>query len=413
MKRVGYWISEKKSQKLKFDDVVRLCSEHNVEVVKIDIDRSIESQGPFDLVLHKFTDHMGMAEAGNPEAIVQLENLKNFFKQHPELPVLDPLDNVYLLLNRHRQYNVVKECPLINKEGGKFLIPPFIEFPTVDFTDNRKRMLCAGVNFPIVCKPILAHGPPICHQMSIVFNDEGLHDIQMPCIAQSFLPHGAVLFKVFVLGNQVSIISRPSLKNFQAGDYETIHFHSHDVSKPTSASKLSELDEEDKKKKIPEINVEEVRPLAMEISRAFGLSVVGIDVIVSQIDGKFAVIDVNAFPGYEGTPDLPNKFYNLFLQAIEEGPKKIVKTQNSTHNIEDICSKNRTSDSSTNEYSNGSDEDHIKDRLSVIQKIKEVNNFNAIPVKKAKLETDLVVVNMDGKTALTKKQGPRSLSPDH
>ena len=53
--------------------------------------------------------------------------------------------------------------------------------------------------------------------MALIFNDEGLKDVSPPCVAQSFIPHGAILYKLYVLGDKFSLVERPSLKNFTAG----------------------------------------------------------------------------------------------------------------------------------------------------------------------------------------------------
>lgn len=53
--------------------------------------------------------------------------------------------------------------------------------------------------------------------MAIIFNEEGLKDVRPPCVAQSFISHNAVLYKVFVVGDEQFICERPSLKNLTAG----------------------------------------------------------------------------------------------------------------------------------------------------------------------------------------------------
>lgn len=52
--------------------------------------------------------------------------------------------------------------------------------------------------------------------MAIIFNEQGLEDIQPPCVAQTFHNHNAVLYKVFVIGEKHHIVERPSIKNFAA-----------------------------------------------------------------------------------------------------------------------------------------------------------------------------------------------------
>lgn len=52
--------------------------------------------------------------------------------------------------------------------------------------------------------------------MAIIFNEEGLNDIQPPCVAQTFHNHNAVLYKVFAIGETHHIVERPSIKNFSS-----------------------------------------------------------------------------------------------------------------------------------------------------------------------------------------------------
>jgi len=60
--------------------------------------------------------------------------------------------------------------------------------------------------------------------MSIVFNEEGLKDAAVPCIAQTFVNHNAQLFKIYVLGEQQFVVKRPSIKNIFAGSKNTCFF---------------------------------------------------------------------------------------------------------------------------------------------------------------------------------------------
>ena len=53
-------------------------------------------------------------------------------------------------------------------------------------------------------------------QMCVIFNEKGLKNVQPPCVAQMFINHNAILYKVFVIGQQQYITERPSLKNFHS-----------------------------------------------------------------------------------------------------------------------------------------------------------------------------------------------------
>lgn len=52
-------------------------------------------------------------------------------------------------------------------------------------------------------------------QMSIIFNESGLQDINPPCVAQTFINHNARLFKLFIIKDKYFVIERPSIKNFK------------------------------------------------------------------------------------------------------------------------------------------------------------------------------------------------------
>lgn len=53
--------------------------------------------------------------------------------------------------------------------------------------------------------------------MAIIFNEAGLKDVVAPYVAQTFISHNAVLYKLFFIGDQYFTVQRPSLKNFTAG----------------------------------------------------------------------------------------------------------------------------------------------------------------------------------------------------
>lgn len=133
--------------------------------------------------------------------------------------------------------------------------------------------------------------------MSIVFNEEGLKDCKPPCVAQSFVNHNAVLYKIFIVGLRYYFVERPSLKNFTAGAQSTIFFESADVSKAGARSSLSVLDVEDESipKMSPDLHI--FSRITETLRKAFGMELIGVDVVIENYSGKYAIIDVNAYPG--------------------------------------------------------------------------------------------------------------------
>ena len=66
-------------------------------------------------------------------------------------------------------------------------------------------MQMKGMTFPVVCKPIVAHGSKDAHTMALVFNASGFKDSRTPCLIQQYICHDAVLFKIFVIGSRCVI----------------------------------------------------------------------------------------------------------------------------------------------------------------------------------------------------------------
>lgn len=71
------------------------------------------------------------------------------------------------------------------------------------FTQNAVRQIAeAGLRYPILCKSVAAHGSDAAHEMHIVFHDAGLADVPAPYVAQQFINHNAVIYKVSALGRE-------------------------------------------------------------------------------------------------------------------------------------------------------------------------------------------------------------------
>ncbi|XP_055519576.1 inositol-tetrakisphosphate 1-kinase-like [Leucoraja erinacea] len=154
---------------------------------------------------------------------------------------------------------------------------------------------------------------PIFPQMALIFSEDGLRDISLPCVIQSFINHNAVLYKVFVVGHSHFVVKRPSLKNFSIGksDRQTIFFNSHEVSKPESCSHLTERDEWGEQSSGPSDRI--IQSIIRCLQVSLGLSLFGVDVIIDSKTGKLAIIDINAFPGYEDVPE----FFEALLDHVE------------------------------------------------------------------------------------------------
>ncbi|CAL9684726.1 unnamed protein product [Knipowitschia caucasica] len=149
--------------------------------------------------------------------------------------------------------------------------------------------------------------------MALIFSEAGLDDVHPPCVLQSFVNHGAVLHKVFVVGDKHFCVERPSLKNFLPGpcDRKTIFFNSQQVSKPESSSDLNALDEQ--MPLLPMPSSEALAALVQELRSQLDMALFGVDIIVNIHTHTMTVIDLNVFPGYEGVP----QFFSSLLDHIK------------------------------------------------------------------------------------------------
>lgn len=314
--RIGYWMTEKKIRRLHFEEFVTICRNAGIELVKIDFDQPLEAQGPFSVIIHKLTDQMTASTDG---ARNKIQVFQHYIDTHPEVVVVDPVDNVMRLLDRRYQYQDVKDCDLVEKNCHYF-IPSFVELTSSDVHENWRRLQEYNVRFPCVCKPSVSHLFPSSfpcidrdEEMAIIFNKKGLADIKKPCIAQSFVNHNARLFKIFVVGQKHFIVQRPSIRNLYDCNQETIYFSSNDVSKSNSSSVLNQLDEKDlSSHPLIEPDCKKMELFVRGIQKKIGLDLLGVDLIIENDTGRYAVIDINAFPGYDGVPE----FFNVLLQLI-------------------------------------------------------------------------------------------------
>ncbi|XP_021561902.1 inositol-tetrakisphosphate 1-kinase [Carlito syrichta] len=267
-------------------------------VLQLNLNRPIEEQGPLDVIIHKLTDVILEADQNDSQSLELVHRFQDYIDAHPETIVLDPLPAIRTLLDRSKSYELVRRIEAY-MDDDRICSPPFMELTSLCGDDTVRLLEQNGLAFPFICKTRVAHGTN-SHEMAIVFNQEGLNAIRPPCVVQNFINHNAVLYKVFVVGESYTVVQRPSLKNFSAGtsDRESIFFNSHNVSKPESSSVLTELDKIEGVFARPSDEV--IRELLRALRQALGVSLFGIDIIINNQTGQHAIIDINAFPGYEG-----------------------------------------------------------------------------------------------------------------
>ncbi|KAJ0176144.1 hypothetical protein K1T71_008318 [Dendrolimus kikuchii] len=314
---IGIWISDKKSQKLNWKELNKACSSHGYNVLKLDLEQSLEEQGQIDVFLHKLTDIIALADQGDTKASQIIRRVEQYLSNHPNITVIDPLNNVRILLNRYCYYSILQEEPTFQKQG--IFTPTFAEFTTNNIELNIELMKQRGVIFPVICKPTIAHGSKSAHEMVVIFNEKGLNVCKPPCVVQSFVNHNAVLHKVFLIGDRYHICERPSLKNFYASeDLEPIFYSTGEVCKADSQSTLSILDPHDQADITMTLEEEKLKHIIRVLRKRIGLILAGFDIVIDNRTGNHAVIDINVYPSYDNFPN----FFEHLLYSIDDAVRK-------------------------------------------------------------------------------------------
>ena len=73
LKRIGFWWSDKKSQKLNTSEFKNILKKRGYELVKIDLGFPLTSQGPFLAIVHKLSDVAAKANFGDLKAKSQID----------------------------------------------------------------------------------------------------------------------------------------------------------------------------------------------------------------------------------------------------------------------------------------------------------------------------------------------------
>lgn len=298
---VGCLLSKKKQKSLCFPMMQEEAAAVGITLRAIDQTQSLQQQGPFHAIVHKMTDIILAAENGDAFKQTQIADLLAWERSNTLSFLIDPLEKVKKLLHRGNVCDIVRECHVKDTDGRSAEGPPFVVL-NADTVDKAAVLAAAGVRYPVLVKPMVAHGSREAHTIRIVFNDEGLENITLPSyLVQHFVNHNAVLYKVFVIGNKHFTVKRPSIRDMEltaAPAQQSIIFDSGLVSKATSVSPLNIEGAVSAVTAVP--NEELLCSLLNEMRNRLSLSLFGVDVVIENGSEDLYVVDVNYFPGYNG-----------------------------------------------------------------------------------------------------------------
>jgi inositol-1,3,4-trisphosphate 5/6-kinase/inositol-tetrakisphosphate 1-kinase len=160
--------------------------------------------------------------------------------------------------------------------------------------------------------------------MGIVLNQTGLESVGIPCLLQEYANHNGILFKVYVLGQDIFVFSRPSLPNLptEPSDLETLKsFVEFDSQRPyPDLAHFGLTQSSASPHAVTKLTALEVTPVVDALKSAFGLQLFGFDILISE-DSKLLVVDVNYFPSFKEVSNFPSLLAKFLVQRAVQTRK--------------------------------------------------------------------------------------------
>lgn len=292
---IGIYLTKSKKNGILWDQFINYCEKYNNKsmihcnfVKLVDVTEDNYNKIKFDKVLTKFDEFYIEKNISN-QIILYLSSLNN--------KIMDSLKNQINVGNRLIMADKLTD---ICKHFDNLFVPRYVCATKLNY--------CPDLNFPLICKPNAAFGSSITHDMCIVNNYTDLLNakLQLPILLQNYHEHNGIIYKVYVIKNNIHVCIKNSIS--LENDNRTIYFNTSNLKKqPINCDNLEQtiLLQEFKN------NIDLIK-LSGIISNIFGLTLFGYDII--KVKDKYAIIDVNYFPGYSGFKDFYKCLLNYFIE---------------------------------------------------------------------------------------------------
>lgn len=316
--------------------------------------------------------------------ILRVHRLMQYQKRYPDCSMADDPAKVLTLMSRSDIAHALEDCLVGVRSASGITVasPKFVVWQPkttlsllgdcMDHTDKMmKRLRDAEMSYPLIAKPLQAAGTKISHHMTVLLQQSALYRIQNSCcLVQEYANHDSILYKVYVLGNNVHVFQRASLPNLplllekegvqhqQGPGY--VDFDSQRpyprlsafgvgndflsagapplYSTPPPSSPSSNLTQPPTsscpgKSQMVAVTSEEVQPIVNVLKRAFGLELFGFDILMTSVDNKdftasseverrMLVVDVNYFPSYKEVSNFPSLLAQYLTQRAIDCRRK-------------------------------------------------------------------------------------------
>eukprot|EP00890_Picochlorum_soloecismus_P001327 jgi/Picsp_1/2195/NSC_05659-R1_protein len=340
---VGVALKKEKARKHVRDELLSCAERNGIKIVVIDEFRPLEEQGPFDAILQKIRRREFEHE------------LEDYVAKHPHVKLCDPPRATMLLRNRQSMLDVISPGGFdvfapksgLGPEGGDVVLGHArcsVPRHTVlkegcSFDEALEEIKKCKLKYPIVAKSLWADGRPGSHDIAVIWSDKGIErlllnknsnsngcgrSLQLPVLLEQYVNHGECLFKVYVLGDQHVMVTRPSLhlkefpwnKNQLYTTDNAIEYFNRVSAYPRSRSWGNE-DLAPEGHGVPTPPQWLWKGIANHLRKIMGLTLFNFDIIVPlepptgqeglikqrSPDGLIHLIDINYYPGVEKLPN--------------------------------------------------------------------------------------------------------------
>ena len=292
----------------------------DLSVKDIDMEKSIEDQGPFDIIFHKI---LKWFDKDPNKGQSYLNKLVEYHQKYNHITLIDPIENGIKLANRSLTLGIAKQCEFTIGNKSVFL-PKYVFLGEADEQVAKKKVKAMNMHYPIIAKKLIGTASLTeSHDMRIIFSEDRLKDLSLPCVVQEFLNHGGKMFKVYVIGDKFYICEKPSIQNFHASDKETLFFDSTNITKGEYFPTLHEKDpsainfETSDHKELLDRQV--ISALIQRLRSVLHFYMLGIDIIIDEETKNYGIIDLNYSPSFHCVmPHFPFDLLEVFVNISNQ-----------------------------------------------------------------------------------------------
>ncbi|PWA95954.1 inositol-tetrakisphosphate 1-kinase [Artemisia annua] len=307
--RVGYALLEKKQQSFIQLSLLNTAKARGIDLIKIDADKSLADQGPFDCVIHKLN---------GPD---WRQQLNEYALRNPSSVVIDSLESIQRLCNRITMLEVVVELEAAYMKAFDPHSDTFGTPKQVAVYEPEQLKEGTGLKFPVIAKPLVVDGSVKSHKMSLIYSSEGLENVKCPIVLQEFVNHGGVIFKVYVVGEYVKCVKRKSLADISDEKLSSLQ-GSFRFCQVSNMKCNNVTNDESYYKRLEDAEMPPtslINKIAHGLRKAMKLHLFNFDVIRdARVGNRYLVVDINYFPGYSKMPCYESVLTDFFWNVLNK-----------------------------------------------------------------------------------------------